>query len=112
MNVIVTNLIVISKIKKGERIVTQQEYYNIDSPSPFQFFYRWKNSESREQTIEKISQCITQGINLKLFANLQKAIVGLENLKDTYNTCTKTVSRIEVLIEIIATALLQVEIIG
>ena len=111
MNVIITNLIIISKIKKGERIVTQQEYYNIDAPSPLQFFYRWKNSESREQTLEKILQTITSGISYKLFANLEKAIVGLKNLQDTYNTCTKTVSRIEVLIEIITTALNKDEII-
>lgn len=101
MNVVITNLIIISKIKIGERLITQEQYYNIDSPSPLQFLYRWKNGESREQAIEKVSQCITQAINMGLTEYLAKSVLGLEQLQQTYNTCTKTVSRIQVIINTI-----------
>lgn len=104
MNVIVTNLIIISKVKKGEKLITRNEFLNIDTRT-FQFFFRWKEAEGRAVLLERLYTTTEEGINCKLFSNLKQCIAGLLNLQATYDYDIQTVSRIQVIIDRITFAL-------
>lgn len=94
----VTNLIIISKIKKGERLMTRNEFFNIDTRS-FQFFFRWKESENRSSLLQRLEDTINMGIDYTLWQHFQQCVVGLENLQATYSMDIQTISRLQVIID-------------
>lgn len=117
----ILNLKILSKIKENDKLLTNNELLEIDSPHLFQSINRWYNNENRNITIEKLNSIledtflITEKLlnenkeeknleetNTQIFQNLilemKNSLVGLENLKKTYSTDILISSQIDLLI--------------
>lgn len=117
----ILNLKILSKIKENDKLLTNNELLEIDSPHLFQSINRWYNNENRNITIEKLNSIledtflITENLlnenkeeknleetNTQIFQNLilemKNSLVGLENLKKTYSTDILISSQIDLLI--------------
>nr|QDY51976.1 hypothetical protein 2_48 [Mimiviridae sp. ChoanoV1] len=117
----ILNLKILSKIKENDKLLTNNELLEIDSPHIFQSINRWYNNENRNITIEKLNSIledtflITENLlnenkeeknleetNTQIFQNLilemKNSLVGLENLKKTYSTDILISSQIDLLI--------------
>ena len=116
---IILNLKIIAKIKPGLKLSIKENNLYIDN-SYFQYIFRTLVGDSREKTIkfldnldksinfrleeiikntdENIFLNSNENILLDLCYNLNLSLVGLNNLKNTYNSDQFTVSKIEMLV--------------
>jgi len=117
----ILNLKILSKIKENDKLLTNNDLLEIDSPHLLQAINRWYNNENRNITIEKLNSIledtflITENLlnenkekknleetNTQIFQNLilemKNSLVGLENLKKTYSTDILISSQIDLLI--------------
>jgi hypothetical protein len=113
---IIVNLRVLNKLDKHQKLITRGAYLNIESPSLIpESIRRWNRQENRFETIKKINAVVNAAIsnvNTDKFDMKQYIIdakVGIENLKDTYATCTQTCARLDLILDKIN--LLPVEVI-
>ena len=106
----IINLKVVGKIKRGEKLNTRFYRFTIETTSMLspQFFYRWLNGESRDQTIDAldslISSCVNQsGLsereNIDLVDQLIHASSGIKNLAQTYKDDQTTCAGFEMILE-------------
>ena len=107
----IINLKVVSKLKRGEKLNTRYYRFTIESIAMFspQFFFRWVNGESRDQTIDAldslISSCVMQSGSLEkpeldeLISQLMLASQGIQNLAQTYKDDPTTCAGIEMILE-------------
>ena len=98
---IIVNLKVIASIKKGDRLTTNTNFLNVDQRSIIpQFIRRWKNGESRDETIRMINLVVNTGLASKLDLDyLANCIEGLNSLKHTYTGDQQTQCRIDTIID-------------
>ena len=99
------NMSVISRVSQQDKLVTSGTYFSIHPPSNSRFLWRWWYSDNRLQNVEAVKATVDSAItaialcdadstsNLiaqpdlvgtRLSEMLEKAIVGLQNLKETY----------------------------
>ena len=106
LNEVIVNLNVLSKLEKNKKLITKQQYLNIDTSSTklTSAVTRWWREEGRDDALKKIDWLITKSeqflkTNSEIEVYLKNAITGLENLKQTYSSCTQTQARLDVIID-------------
>ena len=127
----ILNLKIISKIKENDKLSSQKEIIKIDPPTLLQGVYRWINSEGREITLEKLTVIVESTMkiteelldkerdkndtnyidfkenNSEILQNyiieMTNSLLGLENLKKTYNNDISIASKIDLLLRKINT---------
>ena len=103
---IIVNLRVLQQLNKNQKLITRGAYLNIEAPSLIpEFIRRWNRQDNRFETIKKINSVINSAIksidtdkfNMKQY--LINSKVGIENLKETYATCTQTCARLDLILD-------------
>ena len=119
---VLTNLKIISQIKKGEKIATNSLILEIDNRY-FQFARRWWEQNSRISTIDFFNKVIDRSFEIidrtynekendtyyfneensrilqKFSLEMTNACNGLNNLKETYTNDVTTTSQIDIMVE-------------
>ena len=119
---VLTNLKVISQIKKGEKIVTNNIILEIDNRY-FQFARRWWSSSSRLSTLDFFNKVLDRCFEIidetynnktketyyfseensrvlqKFSLELTNTCTGLTNLKETYCNDVTTTSQLDIMLE-------------
>jgi len=101
---IITNLNVLSNLEQSKKLVTKDVYLNIEQDTIIpEFIKRWLRGDSRDNTIKKINSVIEESISQldnypELYDYLQNAKKGINNLKETYSTCSQTKARLDTII--------------
>lgn len=103
---IIVNLRILNKLDKHQKLITRGAYLNIEAPSLVpEALRRWNRQDNRFETIKKINTVVNAAIfnvdtdkfNMKQY--ILDAKVGIENLKDTYATCTQTCARLDLILD-------------
>lgn len=103
---IIVNLRVLQQLGKNQKLITRGSYLNIESPSLIpEFIRRWNRQDNRFETIKKINSVINSAIkcintdkfNMKQYLIDSKS--GIDNLKETYATCTQTCARLDLILD-------------
>jgi len=106
----IVNLNVIAQLKKGQRLNTRGEYLDIEAPCLVpECIRRWRRQDTRDNMILALNKIINEAIRQDVPRYLDKAMVGLENLKHTYAHCKQTLARLEMLTDKIAANLKKEE---
>lgn len=119
---VLTNLKIISQIKKGEKIISSNNILEIDTRY-FQFARRWWEVNSRISTLELFNKIVERSFNLidetynnkskenyyfseensrtlqKFSIELTNVCNGLNNLKETYSDDVTTTSQLDVMLD-------------
>lgn len=96
----IINLNVLSQIKKGQKLCTRGEYLDIESASLVpECIRRWRRQDTRNDMLIALNKIINESIQLNIPRYLDKAIVGIENLKETYSHCKQTVARLDMILD-------------
>jgi len=105
---IVINLKILSQLNKNQKLITRGSYINIEAPSLIpEFIRRWNRQENRAETIKKINNIINFAIdiidNTDNKYDIKQYIIdsklGIQNLKETYSTCSQTCARLDVILD-------------
>ena len=105
---IVINLKILSQLNKNQKLITRGSYINIEAPSLIpEFIRRWNRQENRAETIKKINTIINFAIdiidNTDNKYDIKQYIIdsklGIQNLKETYSTCSQTCARLDVILD-------------
>ena len=106
----IVNLNVIAQLKKGQRLNTRGEYLDIEAPCLVpECIRRWRRQDTRDNMILALNKIINEAIRQDVPRYLDKAIVGLDNLKFTYSHCKQTVARLDMITDKIAANLKKEE---
>jgi len=129
---ILINLKVLEKVQIQDKLISRGQYLNIEYasivPLPVR---RWIRQDNRQEMIKKLQYVIqgaleqlrvmntsapnfliqetkqpvapADGLDIKQY--LSKSISGLQNLKETYASCTTTCAQLDVMIDSIQTAI-------
>ena len=102
----IINLRILNKLDKHQKLITRGAYLNIEAVSLVpQFIRRWNRQDNRYETIKKINAVVNSAIsNLEtdkfdMKQYILDAKVGIENLKETYDTCTQTCARLDLILD-------------
>jgi hypothetical protein len=102
----IINLRVLNKLDKNQKLITRGAYLNIETKSLVpEFVRRWNRQDNRFETIKKINAVVNSAIsNLEtdkfdMKQYIQDAKIGIENLKETYATCTQTCARLDIILD-------------
>ena len=110
---IIINLKILQKLEKNQKLITRGAYLNIEAPSLIhEFIRRWNRQDNRVETIKRINTIVNSAIeNLdknETF-NIKEYLVGskegINNLKETYSTCSQTCARLDIILDKINTVL-------
>lgn len=110
---IIINLKILQKLEKNQKLITRGSYLNVESPSLIpEFIRRWNRQDNRTETIKRINNIVNAAIdNLdknETF-NIKEYLIGskegIQNLKETYSTCSQTCARIDIIIDKINTVI-------
>ena len=110
---IIINLKILQKLEKNQKRITRGSYLNVESPSLIpEFIRRWNRQDNRTETIKRINNIVNAAIdNLdknETF-NIKEYLIGskegIQNLKETYSTCSQTCARIDIIIDKINTVI-------
>ena len=100
---IIINLKVIAAIQPNDKINTSDNFLNIETKNIVpQFIKRWWRHDDRNESLNRIDEIISEALgknNTIIHDNVQYALPGLNNLKNTYSKCIQTVARINTIIE-------------
>lgn len=101
MEEIIVNLNVVAQIKKGQKVSTRGEYLDIETSYIIpECIRRWRRQDSRNEMILSLNRIINQAIPLsESIPYLQKAMDGIENLKQTYSYCHQTCARLDMILD-------------
>lgn len=100
MEEVIVNLNVIAQLKKGQKLSTRGEYLDIEAPCLVpECIRRWRRQDSRNDMVIALNRIINEAIRQDVPRYLDKAIVGLENLKHTYAHCKQTMARLEMILD-------------
>jgi len=117
MNDLILELKIISNISKGGKLTSENGKLKIDNRFNFQGIRRQYNGDSREKSIELINNLMNKifdYIDILLQSNdtdksnfciekfkteLKNSIIGLDNLKSTYQGHVETISKIDIIID-------------
>ena len=127
LNYILLDLEIVKQIKEDDKlgliILPGEKKLFVDSSSRLSSITRWYNGHNREDTItyleeltekiEKFSDFVKNGNHNNLGNVLKKAInealVGIENLKKTYNSDSITVAKLVLIVNKLADVTLKLE---
>jgi predicted transglutaminase-like cysteine proteinase len=110
---IIINLKILQKLEKNQKLITRGAYLNIEAPSLIpEFIRRWNRQDNRVETLKRINTIVNSAIeNLdknEIF-NIKEYLVGskegINNLKETYSTCSQTCARLDIILDKINTVL-------
>ena len=114
---IIINLRILNQLNKNQKLITRGSYLNIEAPSLIpEFIRRWNRQDNRIETIKKINSVINSAIKLidtdkfNMKQYLTDSKIGIENLKETYATCTQTCARLDLILDKINGANLGLEL--
>ena len=104
---IIINLKILSQLDKNQKLITRGSYINIEGPSLIpEFIRRWNRQENRAETLKKINTIINFAIELIDKDNkydVKQYIIdsknGIQNLKETYSTCSQTCARLDIILD-------------
>jgi len=104
---IIINLKILSQLDKNQKLITRGSYINIEGPSLIpEFIRRWNRQENRSETLKKINGIINSAIELIDKDNkydVKQYIInsknGIQNLKETYSTCSQTCARLDIILD-------------
>jgi hypothetical protein len=104
---IIINLKILSQLDKNQKLITRGSYINIEGPSLIpEFIRRWNRQENRSETLKKINSIINSAIELIDKDNkydVKQYIIdsknGIQNLKETYSTCSQTCARLDIILD-------------
>jgi hypothetical protein len=103
---IIVNLRILNKLDKHQKLITRGAYLNIEAPSLVpEALRRWNRQDNRFETIKKINTVVNAAISnvdtdkFDMKQYIVDAKVGIENLKDTYATCTQTCARLDLILD-------------
>jgi hypothetical protein len=104
---IIINLKILSQLDKNQKLITRGAYINIEGPSLIpEFIRRWNRQENRSETLKKINSIINSAIELIDKDNkydVKQYIIdsknGIQNLKETYATCSQTCARLDIILD-------------
>lgn len=116
---IIINLKVLESLQKNQKLISRGSYLNIEPNSIIpEFLRRWQRQDNRNETLKKINLVVNSAIELlqnnstnnskvklDISKYLENALVGIENLKETYATCFQTCARLDVIIDKIKSVL-------
>jgi len=106
----IVNLNVIAQLKKGQRLNTRGEYLDIEAPCLVpECIRRWRRQDTRDNMIIALNKIINEAIRQDVPRYLDKAMIGLDNLKHTYAHCKQTVARLDMITDKIAANLKKEE---
>jgi predicted transglutaminase-like cysteine proteinase len=110
---IIINLKILQKLEKNQKLITRGAYLNIEAPSLIpEFIRRWNRQDNRVETLKRINTIVNSAIeNLdknETF-NIKEYLVGskegINNLKETYSTCSQTCARLDIILDKINTVI-------
>ena len=110
---IIINLKILQNLEKNQKLITRGAYLNIESPSLIpEFIRRWNRQDNRVETLKRINTIVNSAIeNLdknEIF-NIKEYLVGskegINNLKETYSTCSQTCARLDIILDKINTVI-------
>ncbi|VVU95377.1 hypothetical protein CPAV1605_1128 [seawater metagenome] len=99
------NLKILSNLEKNKKLCISGNYLDVEKlsviPESVRRSYR---GDSRDKTIKKIDEIVIKAIhltenNFDIQKALEESIKGLENLKDTYDSCIQTKARLDTIID-------------
>jgi hypothetical protein len=103
---VIINLKLLEQVEKGQKISTRDSYLNIETVNLFVplCVRRWKRQESRDDTIKTINRIINDALVIskkdpKMKHYLERAKIGIMNLKETYSMCHQTCARIDTILD-------------
>lgn len=107
---IIRNLKVVARLKQGQKLNTRLHHYSIDEHTTMSVksLYRWINGESREQTVDSLTQLIESIVRQnglpkeesnRLIRQLSEAYIGIVNLSITYKDDNTTCAGLEYILE-------------
>ena len=102
----IVNLRVLNKLDKHQKLITRGAYLNIEPASLIpESLRRWNRQDNRYETIKKINAVVNSAISnldtekFDMKQYIVDAKVGIENLKETYATCTQTCARLDLILD-------------
>ena len=102
----IVNLRVLNKLDKHQKLITRGAYLNIEPASLIpEALRRWNRQDNRYETIKKINAVVNSAISnldtekFDMKQYIIDAKVGIENLKETYATCTQTCARLDLILD-------------
>ena len=104
---IIINLKILSQLDKNQKLITRGSYINIEGPSLIpEFIRRWNRQENRSETLKKINGIINAAIELidketkyDVKEYIINSKIGIQNLKETYSTCSQTCARLDIILD-------------
>jgi len=102
---IIVNLNVIRQIKKGQKVSTRGEFLDIETPYLVpECIRRWRRQETRNDMINCLNKVINSAIHLyrtdsSILPYIEKAVSGIDNLKQTYSMCHQTCARLDMILD-------------
>ena len=101
----IISLKIIAQLKVGQRIISTEQYINIEPPSLIpEFIRRWKRGDSRDRSIKLLNVIINNSIHHFERGHLdirylQECIEGFHNLQATYMDDYQSVSRLDTILD-------------
>lgn len=105
MDDVTVNLKLLARVQKHQKIITRDTFLNVETKSLVpECVRRWRRGDDRHNTIQKINTVVTSALELlpstpAIRAELLDACVGIENLKETYASCSQTCARLDTIID-------------
>ncbi len=110
----IINLKILQKLEKNQKLITRGAYLNIEPPSLIrECIRRWNRQDNRHETLKKINTIVNTALdlinknedtyNIKNYLDGSKE--GINNLKETYSTCSQTCARIDIILDKINAAI-------
>ena len=102
---VIINLKLLESVGKLQKIVTRDAYLNVEARSLVpECLRRWRRGDDRDAAVRKINIVVNAGIllvpaNASMKTYLQKAVAGIENLKETYSPCRQTCARLDAILD-------------
>ena len=102
----IINLRILNKLDKNQKLITRGAYLKIETKSLVpEFVRRWNRQDNRFETIKKINAVVNSAISnietdkFDMKQYIIDAKIGIENLKETYATCTQTCARLDLILD-------------
>lgn len=105
---IIVNLNVIRQIQKGQKLSTRGAFLDIETPYLVpECIRRWRRQETRNDMINFLNKVVNSAIHLNrtdpsILPYIEKAVSGIDNLKQTYSMCHQTCARLDMILDKIA----------
>ena len=110
---VIINLKILQKLEKNQKHITRGAYLNIEAPSLIpEFIRRWNRQDNRMETLKRINTIVNaaiENLDKNETFNIKEYLIGskegINNLKETYSTCSQTCARLDIILDKINTVL-------